>query len=58
MLPPIKQVIPQLESLPTHWQTAILRNYRLVPTERIAQVLACTEEQVHKEAERDRKSVG
>ena len=52
MLPPIKQVIPQLESLPTHWQTAILRNYRLVPTERIARVLACTEEQVHKEAER------
>ena len=52
MLPPLKKIIPQLESLPTHWQTAILRNYRLAPTSRIAQILECTEEQVHQEAER------
>lgn len=52
MLPQIKQVVPQLESLPTHWQTAILRNYRFVPATRLAQVLGCTEEQIHQEAAR------
>ena len=52
MLPQIKQVGPQLESLPTHWQTAILRNYRFVPATRLAQVLGCTEEQIHQEAAR------
>ena len=52
MLPAIKHVVPQLESLPTHWQTAILRNYRFIPAARIAQVLGCTEEQIHQEAAR------
>lgn len=52
MLLPIKQVIPQLESFPTHWQTMIFRNYRMVSADRIAQVLSCTEEQVHIEAQR------
>ena len=50
MLPPIRQVIPQLESFPTHWQTMLFRNYRMVPADRIARVLNCSEEQVHTEA--------
>ena len=52
MLPPIKQVVMQPEPMPTYWQTMIFRNYRMVPASRIAQVLQCTEEQVHLEAER------
>ena len=52
MLPPIKQVVPQWEIFPTRWQTVIFRNYRMIPTARLASVLSCSEEQVHIEAER------
>lgn len=52
MLPPIKQVVPQWEIFPTRWQTVIFRNYRMIPTARLASVLSCSEGQVHIEAER------
>ena len=52
MLPEVRQVIPQTEQFPCRWQTVIFRNYRMVSAERIALVLGCKPEIIHKEAAR------
>ena len=52
LLPEVRQVVPQEEQFPCRWQTVIFRNYCMVPAERIARVLACTAEDVHREAAR------
>ncbi len=52
MLPPITKVkLPSL-TLPTTWQTVILRNYGYVPVKQIASVLRCDEQTIHAEAKR------
>ncbi|MBR7141679.1 MAG: hypothetical protein IKD03_05985, partial [Clostridia bacterium] len=52
MLPPITQVkLPSL-TLPTAWQTVILRNYGYVPVSRIAKTLGCDEQTVRDEAKK------
>ena len=52
LLPEIRQVKPQTEQFACRWQTVIFRNYRMVPAERIAFVLGCTSEVIHREAAR------
>ena len=52
MLPEIKQVKAQSLTLPTDWQTVIFRNYGYVRASEIAEVLGCSEDTVHAEAER------
>ncbi len=53
MLPRINpEMTPERNNMPTRWQTVIFRNYRMVPAERIANVLECGVEVVEREAAR------
>ncbi len=53
MLPRINpEMTPERNNLPTRWQAVIFRNYRMVPTQRIASVLECTVSDVEREAAR------
>lgn len=52
MLPEIKKVKPLEIFTPTVWQTVILRNYGIVPTEKIAKVLKTEEKVIEFEAKR------
>ncbi len=53
MLPAINpEMTQQRLNFPTKWQAVIFRNYRVAPTENIAKVLACTVEDVEREAAR------
>jgi len=52
MLPAIKAMTPERNNFSTRWQTVIFRNYRMVPSRTIAQVLGCTEADVEREARR------
>lgn len=53
MLPAINpEMTQQRLNFPTKWQAVIFRNYRVAPAENIAKVLACTVEDVEREAAR------
>lgn len=43
---------PERLNFPTKWQAVIFRNYRIVPNDRIAKILGCTEDDVIREAKR------
>ena len=52
MLPEIKRVKMPKNVFPTLWQAVLFRNYGLINPQTLAGVLSCTEEILHKEAER------
>ena len=52
MLPKIQRIKMPDNVFPTLWQTVIFRNYRLVDPLTLAETLSCTEEILHREAER------
>lgn len=52
MLPEIKRVKMQKNVFPTLWQAVLFRNYGFVAPQNLAEVLSCTEEVLHTEAER------